>query len=202
MREHKGVRNALTMALRARRRGRRGVSPIIATILLVAITVVLAAVLYVLISGLTSSTATAPISLAPTVFTTGTGGSGSTWYVAVGLNPTAQISTSQFGLKVTTTSTTYPIAAAAAPAGCTATGTPAYVAGTTCTGVAGDWYAVLTNAAGNIVSVYTGSWSVAVTISGGSYSLSIISAVVLDGQGYKLAGYGTGSASVSGQVNL
>jgi flagellin-like protein len=42
--------------------GRRGVSPIIATILLVAITVVLAAVLYVLISGLAShGSASAPL---------------------------------------------------------------------------------------------------------------------------------------------
>jgi len=44
------------------RKGRkRGVSPIIATILLVAITVVLAAVLYVLISGLTHGTGSAPL---------------------------------------------------------------------------------------------------------------------------------------------
>ena len=48
---------------RSRRKARkRGVSPIIATILLVAITVMLAAVLYVLISGLTSGGAnTVPI---------------------------------------------------------------------------------------------------------------------------------------------
>ncbi len=44
------------------RRGRGGVSPIIATILLVAITVVLAAVLYVLVAGLThSGTASVPL---------------------------------------------------------------------------------------------------------------------------------------------
>jgi len=47
---------------RSWRKGRkRGVSPIIATILLVAITVVLAAVLYVLISGLTHGTGSAPL---------------------------------------------------------------------------------------------------------------------------------------------
>lgn len=40
---------------------KRGVSPIIATILLVAMSVVLAAVLYVLISGLTHGTASAPL---------------------------------------------------------------------------------------------------------------------------------------------
>ena len=44
-----------------RKARKRGVSPIIATILLVAITVVLAAVLYVLISGLTKGPGASPI---------------------------------------------------------------------------------------------------------------------------------------------
>ncbi|MGA8303669.1 MAG: archaellin/type IV pilin N-terminal domain-containing protein [Thermoplasmata archaeon] len=44
-----------------RKAQKRGVSPIIATILLVAITVVLAAVLYVLISGLTHGPGSAPL---------------------------------------------------------------------------------------------------------------------------------------------
>ena len=44
-----------------RKARKRGVSPIIATILLVAITVVLAAVLYVLISGLTHGTGSTPL---------------------------------------------------------------------------------------------------------------------------------------------
>jgi archaeal type IV pilus assembly protein PilA len=44
-----------------RKKSKRGVSPIIATILLVAITVVLAAVLYVLISGLTKGPGNAPL---------------------------------------------------------------------------------------------------------------------------------------------
>ncbi|HYK93423.1 MAG TPA: archaellin/type IV pilin N-terminal domain-containing protein [Thermoplasmata archaeon] len=46
---------------RWRKRGKRGVSPIIATILLVAITVVLAAVLYILISGLTKGPGNTPL---------------------------------------------------------------------------------------------------------------------------------------------
>jgi flagellin-like protein len=44
-----------------RRKRQRGVSPIIATILLVAITVVLAAVLYILISGLTKGPGNTPL---------------------------------------------------------------------------------------------------------------------------------------------
>jgi flagellin-like protein len=54
--------NVLGKNARSWRKGRkRAVSPIIATILLVAITVVLAAVLYVLISGLTHGTGSAPL---------------------------------------------------------------------------------------------------------------------------------------------
>ncbi len=49
---------------RWRKNGKRGVSPIIATILLVAITVVLAAVLYILISGLTKGPGSTPLGTA------------------------------------------------------------------------------------------------------------------------------------------
>jgi flagellin-like protein len=49
-------------ANRWRKSGKRAVSPIIATILLVAITVVLAAVLYILISGLTKGPGSTPLS--------------------------------------------------------------------------------------------------------------------------------------------
>ncbi len=47
-----------------RKKGKRAVSPIIATILLVAITVVLAAVLYILISGLTKGPGNTPLGTA------------------------------------------------------------------------------------------------------------------------------------------
>ncbi|HEV2429329.1 MAG TPA: archaellin/type IV pilin N-terminal domain-containing protein [Thermoplasmata archaeon] len=58
---------------RWRKNSKRGVSPIIATILLVAITVVLAAVLYVLISGLTKGPGNTPLGSA---LATGNGGTG------------------------------------------------------------------------------------------------------------------------------
>jgi flagellin-like protein len=54
-------------AHRWRKKGKRGVSPIIATILLVAITVVLAAVLYILISGLTKGPGNTPLGTALTL---------------------------------------------------------------------------------------------------------------------------------------
>jgi flagellin-like protein len=69
---------------RWRQKGARGVSPIIATILLVAITVVLAAVLYILISGLTKGPGNTPLGTALAVgavqeATSGTG-AGQHWY--------------------------------------------------------------------------------------------------------------------------
>ena len=64
---------------------KRGVSPIIATILLVAITVVLAAVLYILISGLTKGPGNTPLgtSLAlnkPVESSKGAGATTNNWY--------------------------------------------------------------------------------------------------------------------------
>ncbi|MCI4366410.1 MAG: type IV pilin [Thermoplasmata archaeon] len=69
---------------RWRKKAKRGVSPIIATILLVAITVVLAAVLYILISGLTKGPGNTPIgtALAMGTFSEATSGAGAgqKWY--------------------------------------------------------------------------------------------------------------------------
>jgi flagellin-like protein len=68
-----------------RKRRQSGVSPIIATILLVAITVVLAAVLYILISGLTKGPGNTPIGTAlavaaPKEATAGAGATTNHWY--------------------------------------------------------------------------------------------------------------------------
>jgi archaeal type IV pilus assembly protein PilA len=189
-----------------RKATKRGVSPIIATILLVAITVVLAAVLYVLISGLTSSTASAPVTLAPALVPGGAGssGTGSTaiYYVAVGINPSSSIATSAVGLKVTTSTSTANLAAVAG-AGCTVNS--AYTAGTTCTRPTGTgtYFVVLTNGTGKIVATYsTAGWSSSISLSGGSFVLNVISSAAYDGAGYKLTAYGSGSTSVSGSVNL
>src|ERR1700674_1338883 len=66
---------------RWRKNGKRGVSPIIATILLVAITVVLAAVLYILISGLTKGPGNTPLGTALTLGTPLENGvAGKFWY--------------------------------------------------------------------------------------------------------------------------
>ena len=70
---------------RWRKKAKRGVSPIIATILLVAITVVLAAVLYILISGLTKGPGTTPLGTslalgAPNEAQKGAGATTNNWY--------------------------------------------------------------------------------------------------------------------------
>ncbi|MCI4357977.1 MAG: type IV pilin [Thermoplasmata archaeon] len=70
------MKNGIGNSVRWRKQGKRGVSPIIATILLVAITVVLAAVLYVLISGLTRGPGNTPIGSA---FASGTGQAGTSY---------------------------------------------------------------------------------------------------------------------------
>jgi flagellin-like protein len=70
---------------RWRKKSKRGVSPIIATILLVAITVVLAAVLYILISGLTKGPGNTPLGTAlalsaPGEASKGAGATTNWWY--------------------------------------------------------------------------------------------------------------------------
>jgi len=72
--------NFRTASARWRKGKRRGVSPIIATILLVAITVVLAAVLYVLISGLAHGPGNTPIG---TAFAVGAPVAGKCWAAGV-----------------------------------------------------------------------------------------------------------------------
>jgi flagellin-like protein len=63
-----------------RKNGKRAVSPIIATILLVAITVVLAAVLYILISGLTKGPGNQPIGSALAIGTASEAQKGANYY--------------------------------------------------------------------------------------------------------------------------
>jgi flagellin-like protein len=187
-----------------RKNQRRGVSPIIATILLVAITVVLAAVLYVLVSGLTRTGASTPYSLGMAV--NSATGSGSTWVVNLALSPTSGLTTGAFGLSVVN-NVGVAQATEAAPAAC-----KAYAASptTSCTGVAGGWYGVLVASNGTVAATYSGAtagWTGygtgVTTISlSGSYTLWVVSAVTYDGAGYVISAFGTGTSSVSGSANL
>ncbi|MGP8077559.1 MAG: archaellin/type IV pilin N-terminal domain-containing protein [Thermoplasmata archaeon] len=190
-----------------RRKSERGVSPIIATILLVAITVVLAAVLYVLVSGLTRSGASVPYELGMQSGQPGTGGSGATWTDVLSLSPTSGLTTSAMGLKVITPgATTFP-AVAASGVGCSisaATNVP-----TSCTGTAGGWYAALTSpSTGYIVALYTsasGGWTyvtgTTVALTNG-YQLWVISAIQVAGNSYTISAYSSGTSSVSGSALL
>ena len=189
----------------ARRRGKRGVSPIIATILLVAITVVLAAVLYVLVSGLTKSGASVPYQLGmqPTSNT----GSGTSWSDILALAPTSGLTTSMFGLKVTTSaSVTY---ATVAPSGTGCSISAATNVPTSCTGTTGGWYGVLVSpSSGDIVALYSGTtagWTyvtgTTVALNNG-YTLWVITPTQVAGNSYTISAFSTGTSSVSGSSLL
>lgn len=189
-----------------RRKSERGVSPIIATILLVAITVVLAAVLYVLVSGLTRSGASTPYELG--LNEVSQGGSGTTYTTTLSLTPTSGLTTSAFGLRVTLPGggSSYPTVAASGT-GCSI-GAPTNVPAS-CTGTATGWYGVLVSqSSGYIVALYSGAtagWTyvtgTTVALTGG-YQLVLVSYGQLAGSADTISAYSTGSSSVSGSTTL
>ena len=89
---------------RWRTKGRRGVSPIIATILLVAITVVLAAVLYILISGLTKGPGNTPLGSALAIGTP-TASAGGTVYT-MGVTPSSGLTPASLNFEIVSSSGT------------------------------------------------------------------------------------------------
>jgi len=194
---------------RWRKNRKRGVSPIIATILLVAITVVLAAVLYVLISGLTKTGASTPYELGMAIQTPG-GVIGpintpSTYYITMDLSPTAGLTTGIMGLSVLNSGSVAQTDNAAS-ANCLNAITT-YT--TNCLGTAATgWYALLVNSVTNGVTAtfaggVWGAMGTATTIAlNSNYVIVIVSEVALDGNGYTLTAYGTGTSSVSGSQYL
>src|SRR2546428_2614898 len=81
------------------RKDEAAVSPVIATILMVAITVVLAAVLYVMVSGLLTPTGQGPRVMGVNI---GTSGDGTNWTLLITTTPTG-LTTSAVKLTITTT---------------------------------------------------------------------------------------------------
>lgn len=185
-----------------RSRRKRGVSPIIATILLVAITVVLAAVLYVLVSGLTSHGASTPYSIQ--FVSTSQSGSGSTYWDYMGITPTTGLTTSLFGMKVSLVGGGT-LATGAVPATCVFTSAPT---ATICTGVSSAWYGVLMSATSSTpVAMYSSagwtypSGTTTVSLNNG-YTLIVVTAASVAGSGDLLSAFSSGTSSVSGSGSL
>ncbi len=173
---------------------RRGVSPIIATILLVAITVVLAALLYLLIFNLTSTPGKQPYFVS---FAKGmpSQGASPTFYYSFSLTTSAGLTTALFGLGVTTPG------GAGIGIGPTSTCSGNF---TSCAAPAtpGAWYAVLTGTTGIILAVYSGTgWSASIGVPI-SASLVVVSNGPLAGTGDLLNTFGLSGATVTGSTNL
>jgi len=195
---------SLSAGMRAK--GKRAVSPIIATILLVAITVVLAAVLYVLVSGLVHTGASTPYSVGMTTATPSNPAANVYWEI-IPISPTTGLTTSMFALVVENVNNIGIGSTAAAPAACKVN-----AALSTCvaggTWAAGNWYAVLAGQSNStVVSVYAGAaaaWAsnpgtVAVTP---SEELVLVSYSNYAGVGDSLVAVASSGSSVSGEVSL
>jgi flagellin-like protein len=185
-------------------RKKRGVSPIIATILLVAITVVLAAVLYILVSTVIPPTGGGPIEIgfgteAPSTCTTAAGATLNTYVLPIA-SATSGLTTAKFGFKIENLSNA-PVPPGTASAG---TGTcPALGS----SGVAGGWVAVLQSDTGTNQAMFdTNAWAAIAGSTlplaiGASQDLVVVSTHPLAGDTLQV--YGTSSTqSVSGQGSL
>lgn len=152
----------------------RGVSPMIATILLVAITVVLAAVLYTLVSGLgAGSTDPRPIAVEFTILGNPDTSRGGVTWANFSLSPSQPVTTSEFGLTLATSGDLL------IPSG-----------SGNCTGGAGScsqgsgWIAFLTNTQGTILNVWNASgWSNGTTAILPSMTLGFVAAPSLNVSG-------------------
>ncbi len=189
--------------------GGRGVSPIIATILLVAITVVLAAVLYILVVGITAtSKPTANVGLVfdkqltcpnaaatPATFNV---------YEVTVASSTQTITTADFGLKIVPAGSSNAIAPGL---GTTTNAGPCQVFPSS-----GAWVAVLQNSQGNALGWFDGSPTNSGWNALGSNTLPLplqdIASIVILGQGSLNLGqatltlYGLNGETVSGAASL
>lgn len=183
---------------------RRGVSEIIATIYVVAITVVLAGVLFVEVSSMSLARPSAPYEL-EMVFSTQANVS-KTYFDFGTLVPTSGLTTSVFGLRVTTPEGGTLDVAALAPATCTygaVNPSPE-----TCPGSPGSWYGILmSGGSSGVTAMYSGAgW----TYSSGTTditlnpacSLVIVTSLPVSGTGDRISVFGTSWSSVSGSASL
>ena len=194
-------------------KGKRGVSPIIATILLVAITVVLAAVLYILVSGYIGGTGSKPLSFSPSGSTpstssTGTGATGTSYYDTLSVSASTGLTTAEFGLKIAGVSGNViaPLSSGSVPATCTGTFTEAGVGASAsgdCPAVSSAWYAILVDSSGSVVATYGSSgWSSTQSVSNSDTLVLVNYGSQLAGSGDTLSAFGVGGSSVSGSTTL
>ena len=197
-------------------KGKRGVSPIIATILLVAITVVLAAVLYILVSGYIGGTGSKPLTFSPSGSTpsTATSSTGTSYYDTLAVSASTGLTTAEFGLKIAGVSGNViaPLASASIQASCSGTFVEAGVGSTAAgdcpavapgTGGTPAWYAVLVNSSGGVVATYGSSgWSSTQVVSNSDTLVLVNYGSQLAGSGDTLSAFGIGGSSVSGSTTL
>jgi len=181
---------------------RRGLSPIIATILLVAITVVLAAVLYVLIAGLTHTGASTPYSLGMSTPTPSNPAAG-VYYETIAVSPTSGLTTGLFGLALKSSSGAS-IAAGTASSTTTCKATAAYSTADCGAPASGTWYAVLYwQGNATIANVYSGgAWTGGTVGVTSALYLTVISGASLVGTQDTVNAVSLGSSSVSGSSGL
>lgn len=141
----------------------RGVSPMVATILLVAITVILASVLYILVAGLGSgSTDPRPISLEITLEGSSVQTPGGGTWANFSLNPSQPLTTSYFGFALVTSGGDY-----------LTVGSGSCTAGTQSCSPGVGWIAFLYAPQGAVLSVWNSTgWS-------GNSTLTILSSMTL-----------------------
>ena len=185
-------------ANRLGRKNKRGVSPIIATILLVAITVVLAAVLYVLIAGLTHTGASTPYTVGLSAPSPTSPAAGVYWNSIV-ITPQSGVTTGMFGLALSSQSN-LPIAVGTAPTA-TCKSAAAFTSANCGAPTAGTWYAVLYGTVNNsVVNVWSQSaWTSGTIAVTNAQTLVVVSGASITGTLDILSVYSVGSSSVSGQ---
>lgn len=202
------------------RHSKRAVSPIIATILLVAITVVLAAVLYILVTGLIggSHSVTSSIGVSVTSETTcasTTPAANQNAYVMTVGSTTATVSTSNFGMSITASGSSVPITPLAPTASTAGDTCPAVLVTQGCIANANPgWIAILSTAAGAVQAEYgtggTSGWfspaagcatalGASVTISSGM-TITVLAEQSLSAA--TLTFFGLGGASVTGSATF
>lgn len=182
---------------RWRKNRKRGVSPIIATILLVAITVVLAAVLYVLIAGLTHTGASTPYTIGMQAPSQTSPAAGVYWN-SITISPQTGVTTAMFGLALST-STNLPIAVGAAPT-TTCKGGAAWTSANCGAPTSGTWYAVLYGTANSTVAnvFSSNAWTGSTVGLTSAQTLVVVSGAALAGSLDVLSCTSAGSSVVTG----